>query len=135
MHLVAFRPEYQITVEPLRNRIFYKHYAEPAQATALPHYLTDWEHALAATEPGFTILSDLTALPTVSAALSELLVQAQHLVVRHGVRLVAAVHVAGSETYRSSQVVGAESALPVCTFTDLWEADKYLDEAGAAAVI
>lgn len=41
MQLVAFRPEYQITVEPLRNRIFYKHYAEPAAAT-LPHYLTDW---------------------------------------------------------------------------------------------
>lgn len=86
-------------------------------------------------QPGFTILSDLTALPTVSAALSELLVQAQHLVVRHGVRLVAAVHVADSETYHSSQVVGAESAVPIRTFTDLWEADKYLDEAGAIAVI
>ena len=33
-----------------------------------------------------------------------------------------------SETYYISETVRAESALPVRTFTDLWEADKFLDK-------
>ncbi len=128
MHLIAFRPEYQITVEPIRNRLFYKHYAELTHTAALPNYLPDWEQALEVMRPGFTILSDMTDLPTVSDQLADLIGQAQLLVMRRGVRLVAAVHVSGSETYHASNTVREESALPICTFTDLWEADKFLDE-------
>ncbi len=41
MRLIAFRPEYQITAEPNRNRIFYKHFVELAQAQDLPNDLHD----------------------------------------------------------------------------------------------
>lgn len=128
MQLIAFCPEYQITVEPDRNRIFYKHYAELAQAKELPNYLNDWRLALAIMQPGFTILSDMTDLPTVSDHLAELIGLAQQLVLGMGVRQVATVHAPSSETYYISETVRAESALPVRTFTDLWEADKFLDE-------
>lgn len=128
MRLIAFRSEYQLTVEPARNRIFYKHYAEQANGCPLPDFLDDWQQALEALQPGFTILSDLTALPTVSNHLSRLIVRAQQLVLGHGVRLVAAVHAPDSETYYASQALGQESVLPIRTFTDLWEADKFLDE-------
>ena len=128
MQLIAFCPEYQITVEPDRNRIFYKHYAELAQAQELPNYLNDWRLALAIMQPGFTILSDMTDLPTVSDHLAELIGLAQQLVLGMGVRQVATVHAPSSETYYISETVRAESALPVRTFTDLWEADKFLDK-------
>lgn len=128
MQLIAFCPEYQITVEPDRNRIFYKHYAELAQAKELPNYLNDWRLALAIMQPGFTILSDMTDLPTVSDHLAELIGLAQQLVLGMGVRQVATVHAPSSETYYISETVRAESALPVRTFTDLWEADKFLDK-------
>ena len=128
MYLIAFRPEYQITVEPTRNRIFYKHYAELAQAQDLPDYLADWQLALAAMQPGFTILSDMTDLPVVSDQLAELIGRAQQLVMGLGVRQVAAVHAPGSETYHISETVRAEAELPMRIFTDLWEADRYLDE-------
>lgn len=128
MQLIAFCPEYQITVEPARNRIFYKHYAELAQAQELPNYLNDWRLALAIMQPDFTILSDMTDLPTVSNHLAELIGLAQQLVIGMGVRQVATVHAPSSETYYISETVRAESALPVRTFTDLWEADKFLDK-------
>lgn len=128
MYLIAFRTEYQITVEPARNRTFYKHYAELTQANKLPDYQDNWQQALAVMQPGFTILSDMTDLPTVSEHLAELIGQAQQRVIDHGVRLAAAVHAPGSETYYASETIREESGMPMRTFTDLWEADKFLDE-------
>ena len=125
--LIAFRSEYQITVEPIRNRLFYKHYAELTHTAALPDYLPDWEQALEVVRPGFTILSDMTDLPTVSDQRAGLIGQAQLLVMRRGVRLVAAVHAPGSETYHARNTVREESSRPIRTFTDRWGADKFLD--------
>jgi hypothetical protein len=127
MRLIAFRPEYQLTVEPDRNRIFYKHYAELENATELPDYLTDWELALEAVHPGFTILTDVTNLPTTSEHLTQLFVLAQQLCVRRGVRQVAEVHSPEADTYKASRTARELSSLPVRTFSDLWEADHYLD--------
>jgi hypothetical protein len=127
MRLIAFRPEYQITVEPNRNRIFYKHYPELAQAAELPDYVSDWRQALAEMRPGFTILSDMTALDSVSALLAALIAEAQQLAIEYGVGLVAAVHAPDSATHRAALAGELDSALPVRSFIDLWEADKFLD--------
>ena len=135
MQLIAFRPEYQITVEIARNRIFYKHYAELTNTYDLPNYLADWQLALANMQPGFTILSDMTDLPTVSDQLAGLIGQAQQLVASSGLRLVVTVHQPGSETFQASEIVRQEALLPIRSFTDLWEADKFLDELVAEASI
>lgn len=127
MRLIAFRSEYQLTVDPARNRIFYKHYAEPEHAAHLPDYLSDWERALDAVAPGFTILTDVTNLPTTSEALMALLVQSQQLCVSRGVRQVAEVHSPDADTYNASRLAREQTSMPVRTFSDLWEADKYLD--------
>ena len=63
-----------------------------------------------------------------SDRVADLIVRAQQAVIGRGVRLVAAVHAPGSETYYASETVRQESGLPMRTFTDLWEADKFLDE-------
>ena len=106
--------------------MFYKYYAEVAHTAALPNYLPDREQTLEVMRPGFTILSDMTDLPTVFDQPADLIEQAQLLVMHHGVRLVAA-HVLGSETYHASNTVREKSSLPIRTFTDLWEAEKFLD--------
>ncbi|GAA4359293.1 hypothetical protein GCM10023185_25810 [Hymenobacter saemangeumensis] len=131
MRLIAFRPEYQLTVDPARNRIFYKHYQELGDAVDLPDYLTDWQQALDAVQTGFTILTDVTNLPSTSEQLMQLFVQAQQLCVSRGVRQVAEVHSPEADTYKNSRLAREQSAMPVRTFSDLWEADKYLDDLAA----
>ena len=41
--------------------------------------------------------------------------------------MVAAAPAPGSETYHASNTIREESGLLIRTFTDLWEADKFLD--------
>lgn len=124
MRLIAFRPEYQITAEPSRNRIFYKHFAALAAAQALPEYLHDWQQALDAMRPGFTILSDMTELDEVSGPLAGLFGQVQQMLDGRGLRMIATVHAPGN----SHAFEAATPELPRRIFTDLWEADRYLDE-------
>jgi hypothetical protein len=122
MRLIAFRPEYQITAEITRNRIFYKHFAEIAQAHELPNYLDGWQPALDTMKHSFTILSDMTGLLMVSAHLDGLIEQAQQLLEGRGLRMIASVHPPEAEL---------ASKWPQRRFTDLWEADKFLDEVAA----
>ena len=125
MRLIAFRPEYQITVEPSRNRnrILYRHFAELAHAQELPEYLHDWQQALDAMTPGFTTLSDMTELADVSGPLAELFGQVQHMLDGRGLRMIATVYATGHNLHEAST-----SERPRRVFTDLWEADKFLNE-------
>ena len=129
MRLIAFRPEYQITAEVTRNRIFYKHFAASAQARDFPEYLKDWRQALDAMRPGFTILSDMTELPEVSGLLAELFGQVQQLLSGRGLRMIATVHAPGILQAYAHEAAAPER--PRRIFTDLWEADKFLDELAA----
>lgn len=127
MHLIAFRPEYQITVDPAKNRVFYKPFAEMNQAAALPHYLADWQLALAQVQSGFTILTDVTQMGAANPHLLDTFVAAQSLLVVGGVRLVAEIHLPDSVHQATSEAASRRSALPVRRFLDLWEGDQYLD--------
>ena len=130
MRLIAFRPEYQITAEPSRNRIFYKHFAELAHAQELPEYLHDWQQALDAMKPGFTILSDMTELADMSGPLAKLFEQAQDMLDGRGLRMIATVYAAGHNLHEAST-----PERPRRVFTDLWEADKFLDELAAEPLV
>ena len=127
MPLIAFRPEYQITAEPAQNRLFYKVFAEMQAALALPHYLADWAAALAAVQPGFTILTNVAALTAANGALQADFVAAQQLIVARQVAMVAEIHRPDSPTHNASADVSTASGMPVRTFVDAWEADRFLD--------
>ena len=129
MRLIAFRPEYQITAEPSRNRIFYKHFAALAEANELPEYLHDWQQALDAMRPGFTILSDMTELNEVAGPLARLFEQAQQLLDGRGLRMIATVHAPGVALAHAEPAPDETLArYPRRSFTGLWEADQFLDE-------
>lgn len=133
MRLIAFRPEYQLTVEPAKNRLFYQNFGQMQQAIELPNYLTDWTAALAEVRPGFTILSDMQVVNQASQYLLAGFQAVEQLIVERGVRIVAEVHVPGLPTRRCSDEVTTSQVMPVRQFLTIWEAAQFLDEADAPA--
>ncbi len=127
MRLIALRPEYQLMVEPDRNRVFYQNFAAMQTAKVLPHYLADWTAALAEVGPGFHILSDMQIVNQTSSALLADFQAVEQLIVARGVRVVAEVHLPGLPTRRHTDEVTTAQAMPVRQFLSIWEAAHFLD--------
>lgn len=127
MRLIATRPEYQLTVDPSQNRIFYQNFGHMRAASALPHYRTDWGAALAEVHPGFSILSDMQVVNEEGTSLMSEFQAVEQLIVQHGVRLVAEVHMPGSPTRRCHETVTTNQAMPVEYFLDILDATHFLD--------
>ena len=128
MNQIAFRSEYQLTVEPDKNRLFYQNFDLMQQATALPYYRTDWAAALAAVRPGFSILSDMQVVNQVNQELLEEFQAVEQLIVERGVSMVAEVHVPGLSTRRCTDEVTTSQAMPVRQFLNIWDAEQFLDD-------
>lgn len=133
MLLIALRPEYQLSVDQARNRVFYQNFEAMQFARALPHYLLDWAAALARVRPGFRILSDMQIVNQANPALQARFQAVERLIVAHGVCLVAEVSVPGVPTRRHCDEVTTEQAMPVRQFLSVWEALQFLDERREAA--
>jgi hypothetical protein len=127
MHLIAFRAEYQITVDRAQNRVFYQNFGPMRNATALPYYCDDWNAALAEVQPGFCILTDMQVVNENGGALLNEFQAVEQLIVRRGVHLVAEVHLPGLTTRRHSDAVTTRQAMPVEYFLDIWDATQFLD--------
>ena len=127
MRLIALRLEYQLLVEPARNRIFYQNFGPMQTATVLPHYEADWTAALAEMLPGFQILSDMQVVNQTNRALLIHFQAVERLIVAKGVHIVAEVHVPGLLTRRLIDKVTTSRAMPVRQFLSIWEAAYFLD--------
>ena len=127
MRLIALRPEYQIMVEPARNRIFYQNFGPMQTATGLPHYLADWTAALAEVQPGFHILSDMQVVNQTSPVLLGIFKAAERRIVAHSVGAVAEVLMPGLPTRRHADNLTMYEAMPVRQFLSIWEAAHFLD--------
>jgi len=127
MHLIALRSEYQLLVEPARNRIFYQNFGAMQTAESLPNYLADWTAALAAVGPDFHILSDMQVVNQTTRALQTVFQAVEQLIVARGVRMVAEVHLPGLPTRRHSDTITTSRAMPVRQFLSIWEAAHFLD--------
>ena len=127
MRLIALRPEYQLMVEPARNRVFYQNFGPMQTATSLPHYEADWAAALAEIRPGFQILSDMQVVNQTNSDLLTHFQAVERLIVAHGVLMVAEVHVPGLPTRRLVDEVTTSRAMPVRQFLSIWEAAHFLD--------
>ena len=128
MQLIALRPEYQLSVDYPKNRVFYQNFGQMQGATALPDYLADWAAALAEVRPGFSILSDMQLVNQVTPALQINFQAVEQLIVARGVCIVAEIHVPGQSARRHSVRVTTSQAMPVRQFLSLWEADQFLDD-------
>ncbi|MBF9141881.1 hypothetical protein [Hymenobacter properus] len=128
MLLIAFRTEYQITVDRAQNRIFYQNFGPMRTAAALPHYRDDWNAALAEVQPGFCILTDMQIVNENGGALLAEFQAVEQLIVQRGVHLVAEVHLPGLPTRRYTDAVTTRQAMPVEYFLDIWDATQFLDQ-------
>lgn len=128
MHLIAFRPEYQISVDLAKNRIFYQNFGPMQNATRLPDYLPDWTAAMAEVRPGFCILSDMQIVNQAEKQLLTNFQAVEQLLVQHQVRIVAEVHVPGLPTRRYADEVTTAQAMPVRHFLTIWEGSQFLDD-------
>ncbi|MCC3154516.1 hypothetical protein Q3A66_15225 [Hymenobacter sp. BT770] len=128
MRLIAFRPEYQLTVEDEKNRLFYQNFGQMQQATNLPNYREDWAAALLQVRPGFSILSDMQVVNQVNQDLLAEFQAVEQLIVQRGVSMVAEVHVPGLPTRRCTDEITTSQAMPVRQFLNIWEAEQFLDD-------
>ncbi|ALW85188.1 hypothetical protein AUC43_08835 [Hymenobacter sedentarius] len=128
MNQIAFRSEYQLTVEQEKNRLFYQNFDQMQQAQSLPNYRSDWAAALAQVSPGFSILSDMQVVNQVNQDLLAEFQAVEQLIVQRGVSMVAEVHVPGLPTRRCTDEITTSQAMPVRQFLNLWEAEQFLDE-------
>ncbi|HEX8505432.1 MAG TPA: hypothetical protein VF630_08695 [Hymenobacter sp.] len=128
MRLIAFRPEYQLTVDVAKNLIFYQNFDQMRDATALPQYLADWGAALAEVQPGFSILSDMQVINQGNPQLKAGFKQVENLIMERGIRMVAEIHVPGQTTRRCLDEVTTSLAMPVRQFLNLWDAAQFLDD-------
>lgn len=127
MRLIAIRPEYQLTVDPDKNRLFYQNFERMQCATSLPHYLADWEAALTEVSPGFCVLSDMQVVNQTHGPLLCLFDAVAQRIRERGASLVAEVHVPGLPTRHYSDEITISHLLPVRHFLSVWEAAQFLD--------
>ena len=128
MQLIILRSEYQLSVDRAQNRLFYQNFEAMQLARQLPHYLADWQAALAEVEPGFNILSDMRIVNQANPGLLSTFQHVEQLIVARGVRIMAEVHVPGAPTRRYADEITTEQAMPVRHFMSVWEAMQFLDE-------
>lgn len=127
MLLIALRSEYQLMVEPTRNRIFYQNFAPMQTALVLPHYLPDWTAALDEVQPGFHILSDMQVVNRNHINLRDTFRAAEHLIMGCGIGVLAEVLMPGLPTRSYIDNVTIDQTIVVRQFLSIWEAAHFLD--------
>lgn len=127
MLLVAYRPEYHVRIDEARNRMVYERFEELTIAAELPFYLSDLQRALALLRPGFTVLADLRRTLGPNLHLLPLFMESHTMMMQAGIGMMAEVHPASHTMYQISQVVRAQTHVPVRQFTSREEAEAFLD--------
>ncbi len=99
---------------------------------SVAHYLQDWQAALQAVKPNFTLLADLSCMITHPQEVSNLHVAAQQLLKKSG--LLEAACVSPSDKIASLQITSIQnrSNLAMRTFATWQEAHTYLDGVSAS---
>ena len=69
---IAERDLYTLSVDSLKNRIYFVPVGFWESPTVVPEYLDDWKETLDSIEDGFTILADLRRLKTAPPEVAEL---------------------------------------------------------------
>lgn len=126
MRLVAFRLEYQITVDEDRNLVIYERYEELSLATDLPYYISDWQRALSYMKENFTVLYDVRRRVGPNVRLIPLYLQLHQLWLSASVGVVAEVHPTVFNMQQISKTLREMTKLSVRLFTNRTEAEAFL---------
>lgn len=128
MRLVAFRLEYQITVDEDRNQVTYERFEELSLAADLPFHVSDWQRALSFMKPNFTVLYDVRRRVGPNVRLMPLYLRLHLLWLKANVGVVAEVHPTVFNMHLISKKLREQTKLPVRLFTDRTEAEAFLHD-------
>ncbi|SNC75226.1 hypothetical protein SAMN06265337_2768 [Hymenobacter gelipurpurascens] len=133
MHLIAYRSEYRLYFDESRNMLLYERLEELTFATELPYYLLDWQRALTKVRPGFTVLCDVRLTLGPNTTVLPTFLRAYELMLAAGIAVMAEVYPDGPTRMAVSQKLRQLSPLPTRQFTDLADAEGFLQSYSTTA--
>lgn len=128
MRLAAYRPEYRIYVDTLRNLIVYERLEQQTLVSEIPYFLPDWERILTQVEPGFRLLIDVTRTLGPNLSLLPQYLRLRELFREAGVAVIAEVLPHTHNMRQLSGLLAERQTLPVARFHDRLAAERFLLE-------
>lgn len=129
---IAKTPQYEIAVSPKKNRAYLKiigFWRDPEQVL---DYIAHWKEAVAALQPGFTLLTDAREMKIHPGSVRALHEEAQALIIKAGVKRVAELQ---QDKIAEMQLDGVsnETKMPKRNFNDQQEAESWLNAVSTEA--
>lgn len=123
---IARNPQYELAVSAAQNRAFLKIIGFWRGPEQVPDYIADWKRAVAALQPGFTLLTDAREMKIHPGTVRALHEEAQSLIIKAGVKRVAELQ---QDKVAEMQLDGVskETRMPKKNFNDQEEAERWLD--------
>ena len=125
---IAKREQYQIEVDSDKNRMYYTMRGFWNSPADFPDYSNDCDKGVAAVKPGFTLLVDIRDFKTPSLSVKPMFEERQRILKNAGLKKVAEVFSHDVIAQMSLDSVARRSGMQKRNFTDMAEAEAWLDE-------
>ena len=130
---VARNSCYELVVDKAKNRIYFNILGFWKNKDTVPSFLEDWKKAVALTQSGFTILTDMRSMITHPQELHELHLKAQQYVIDAGVKHVANVLPTDKIANLQANSIASTNKLPFHNFNTCEEAEAWLNQISTAS--
>lgn len=123
---IAQTPQYELSISKSKNRAYLRIIGFWRNPEQVSNYIEDWKQAVAALQPGFTLVTDAREMKIHPASVRKLHEEAQSLILKAGVLRVAEIQ---SDKIAEMQLDGVskDTTMPKKNFNDPVEAEQWLD--------
>ncbi|WP_156180545.1 hypothetical protein [Rufibacter radiotolerans] len=128
MVTIARNPFYQLRVEETENRLYIIIKGAWDTQQELSHYAGHIKEALAILHPGFSILCDMREMGECSAAVQEIFLNVQRMIMAAGVDQIAEVHTLHNPGSEMAIELAKESKIPLNIFDSPEDALAWLSD-------
>ena len=125
--VVAHNPCYELIYDNSKNRIYLTVKGFWKNPEAVPHFLDDLQKALRLVRPDFSLLSDLRSMLTHPQLLSNLHIEAHHLIKAAGLVKAALVLPTDRIATLQAEDINSKSEIAFESFSTLAEAEVWLE--------
>ncbi|MEJ8757564.1 hypothetical protein WG947_11175 [Pontibacter sp. H259] len=125
---IASNTCYELMVDRAKNRIYFSILGYWKNKDVVPAFLEDWKKAVALTQPGFTVLTDMRLMITHPQELHELHLAAQKFVMEAGVKHVANVLPVDKIANLQANSISSTIKFPSQNFNTCEEAETWLNQ-------
>lgn len=127
MTVIEDNKYYKIGYSTQKNRAYLTIRGFWPKPESVPSYLEHWKTTVAPLTRGFTVLTDASEMATHPAAVGELHVQAQKIIIDAGVRKVGEI-IKNVIAEMQLDAVAKKQAFPKKSFTSVVEAESWLND-------